>query len=284
MISGIKMNAALRKLIYYIFLVGFCLIWIYPLLWLFFASVKPSNEIFATTNLLPSQISFSTYVNGWKGIGQVGYGVFTLNSFKLVIPVVVFTIISSLLVAYGFARFSFPLKKFLFYLMISVMMLPSSVIIIPRYLLFRNFGWVDSYLPFTIPALFACSSFFIFMFIQFLRGMPKELDESARIDGCNSFRILLSILMPLCKPAIISAAVFQFIWTWNDFFNQLIYINSVNKYTVSLGLRMYLDITSYVEWNQLLAMSVIAILPCILVFFLSQKYFVEGIATTGLKG
>ncbi|TBL81541.1 carbohydrate ABC transporter permease [Paenibacillus thalictri] len=274
----------IRNVLYYMFLVAFGLVMLYPLLWLLLASVKPSNEIFASAKLWPSQFVFSSYVKGWVGTGQMGFADFTLNSFMLVVPVVVFTLISSLLVAYGFARFTFPLKKLFFYAMISVLMLPGSVVIIPRYLLFRDLGWINTYLPFIVPALFATSSFFVFMFIQFFRGLPKELDESAIIDGCGSLKILLYILMPLCKPAIISATIFQFIWTWNDFFDQLIYINSVTKYTVSLGLRMSLDTSTHVEWNQLLAMSIIAILPCVIVFFVSQKYFVEGIATTGLKG
>jgi oligogalacturonide transport system permease protein len=167
--------------------------------------------------------------------------------------------------------------------MLSTLMLPNAVIIIPRYILFNSLDWLDSYLPFIIPAIFATNSFFIFMLVQFLRGIPKELDESAVIDGCNSFMILARILLPLSKPALFSAAIFQFIWTWNDFFNVLIYVNSIKKYTVSLGLRMALDIQAAVNWNQVMAMSVVAIVPPVLVFFFSQKHFVEGIATTGIK-
>lgn len=270
--------------LYFLLLLAFCIIWIYPLVWLLFASMKPSNEIFASLRLLPSEFVFGSYIAGWRGTRGTGFAVFTLNSFRLVVPVVIGTIVSSLLVAYGFARFEFPLKKLCFYTMISTMMLPASVIIIPRYLLFRTFGWINTYLPFIAPAVFAGSAFFIFLFMQFFRGIPRDLDESATIDGCNSLAVLWYTLLPLSKPAVVSAVVFQFVWTWNDFFNQLIYINSVSKYTVSLGLRISMDVTSYIEWNQILAMSIVAIVPCILVFFFSQKYFVEGIATTGLKG
>ena len=168
--------------------------------------------------------------------------------------------------------------------MIATLMLPNAVIIIPRYILYRDLGWLDSYLPFTVPALFATYSFFIFMLVQFIRGIPRELDESAFIDGCNSFDILVKIILPLAKPALFSAGIFQFIWRWNDFFNVLVYINSVSKYTLSLALRMSIDITQSVEWNQLMAMSVLTMVPPILIFFFAQKYFVEGIATTGLKG
>ncbi|MBZ4664900.1 carbohydrate ABC transporter permease [Mahella sp.] len=268
----------------YIFLIAFALLMVYPLLWVVSASFKPNEDIFKSLNLIPSRVVTDSYINGWKGTGQYTFGRFFLNTFIMVVPTVIFTVVSSTVVAYGFARFNFPFKKVLFALMISTLMLPDSVILIPRYILFNRFGWLDSYKPFIIPALLATAPFFVFMMVQFLRGLPKELEESAVIDGCNSFQILLRITIPLCIPAIISMAIFQFIWTWNDFLNTLIYINSVSKYTVSLGLRMSIDATSVVNWNQIMAMTVISMLPCIVIFFSAQKYFVEGIATTGLKG
>lgn len=260
------------------------LIMIFPLVWLISASVKPNNEIFGVLGLIPSKFVWDSYLRGWQGSGQFTFGIFFLNTLQLVIPTVIFTLISSIITAYGFARFDFPLKKILFMLMLTTLMLPNAVIIIPRYILFKNFGWLNSYLPFIIPAIFACNSFFIFMLVQFLRGVPRELDESAVIDGCNSLTILFKILLPLSKPALFSVAIFQFIWTWNDFFNTLIYVNSVSKFTVSLGLRMALDTQAAVNWNQVMAMSVLATIPPVLIFFFSQRYFVEGIATTGLKG
>jgi oligogalacturonide transport system permease protein len=257
---------------------------IYPLLWLFTASFKTNEEIFGTLSLWPSQFNWDGYIKGWKGSGQYSFGLYFLNTFKMVIPTVFFTVLSCTIVAYGFARFNFPFKNVLFTLMISTLMLPNAVVIIPKYIMFKNFDWLNSYLPFIMPAALATHAFFIFMIIQFFRGLPRDLDESAKMDGCNSFMILVRILLPLSKPALISAGIFQFIWTWNDFFNSLIYITSVKKFTVALGLRMALDNSTSVAWNQVLAMSVIAIVPCILVFFFSQKYFVEGIATTGIKG
>jgi oligogalacturonide transport system permease protein len=273
----------LAKTALYVGLTAFSVFMVYPLLWLFTASFKSNAEIFSSLHLLPSRISWDAYLQGWRGSGQHGFSLFFLNSFRLVIPVVVFTIMSSLLVAYGFARFRFPFKRILFTIMLSTLMLPETVIIIPRYILFRDLGWLNTYLPFIIPVVFACTPFFIFMMVQFIRGIPKELDESAFMDGCTTFRILRSILLPLSKPVVFSAAIFQFIWTWNDFFNPLIYINSVNKFTVALGLRMALDLKDAVSWNRIMAMSVVAIIPCVLVFFFSQKYFVEGITTTGMK-
>jgi len=279
-----NMKKGKKHVIIYIILVLAGFVMVFPLIWLISAAFKPNNEIFGTLNLIPSKFIWDSFSQGWKGSGQFTFGVFFLNTIKLVVPVVLFTLVSSTIVAYGFARFEFPFKKILFMLMLATLMLPNAVVIIPRFILFNTFGWLDSYLPFYIPAIFASNSFFIFMLVQFLRGIPRELDESAVIDGCNSFMILIKILIPLSKPALFSAAIFQFIWTWNDFFNTLIYVNSVRKFTVALGLRMAIDIQGAVNWNQIMAMSLIAIIPPISVFFFSQKHFVEGIATTGIKG
>lgn len=262
----------------------FGILFIYPLIWLIFASFKPNEEVFTTIGLIPSEFVWDSYVRGWKGIGPNSFSRFFANTFILVIPVVALTVISSTVVAYGFARFQFPFKKLLFVLMLSTLMLPDAVIMIPRYILFKNFGWLNTYLPFYVPALLAVNAFFVFLMVQFFRGIPRDLDEAAYMDGSNSFSTLWRVLLPLSMPALISVCIFQFIWTWSEFFNALIYINSVSKFTVALGLRMALDNEGAVNWNQVMAMSVVTILPCVVVFFMAQKYFVEGITTTGLKG
>lgn len=272
-----------RRIIKYIILVVVGIVMIYPVIWLFFASFKSNEELFGSASLIPKKFMWDSYIEGWKGTGQYGYGTFFLNTIKLVIPTVIFTVLSSAVVAYGFARFRFPFKKILFALMISTLMLPNAVVIIPKYMLFKNLGWIDSYNPFIVPAIFAGYPFFIFMLVQFFRGLPRELDEAAIIDGCNSFTIFLRIILPLSKPALISAGIFQFMWTWNDFFNSLVYINSVSKLTLPLALRISLDSSASVNWNQIMAMALVTIIPCIVVFFLAQKHFVEGIATTGMK-
>lgn len=268
----------------YIFLIVLGLVMVYPLIWLFTSSFKTNADIFGSSRLLPTTYVWDAYKLGWQGTGQYGFEDFSINTLKLVIPTVIFTIVSSVLVAYGFARFNFPLKTLLFSVMIATLMLPNASVMIPRYILFNKLGWLDTYLPFIIPAAFATSAFFIYLMIQFIRGLPRDLDEAATIDGCNSFTVLTRVLLPLCKPAIFSVGIFQFMWTWNDFFNSIIYISSVSKFTISLGLRLSLDASSAVSWNQVLAMSVVSIVPCVLLFFFCQKYFVEGISTTGLKG
>lgn len=279
----IKNNTSLPKILSYVFLIVLAYIMVYPLLWMAGAAFKSNEEIFGTLGLLPHNPVFGAFSAGWKGTGQFGFSTFMYNTFLLVVPTVLFTVLSSTLVGYGFARFDFPLKKVLFIIMLSTMMLPATVIIIPRYIFFRKMGWLDSYLPFIVPAILGCFPFFNFMMVQFFRGMPLELDESGKLDGCNSFVILTRILLPLCKSAIFSVIVFQFVWTWNDFMNVLIYISSVAKYPVALGLRMTMDISTEFDWNQIMAMSLVSIMPPIVLFFAAQKYFVEGIATTGMK-
>lgn len=265
-----------------IFVVG--LILLYPIIWMFFATFKTNDEIFGSIKLLPENFSFRYYAEGWKGSGKTTYSTFFLNTFALVLPTTILTVVSSAVVAYGFARFKFPGKKILFGLLIATLMLPNSVIIIPRYSLYNEFKWINTYLPFYVPALLACYPFFTYMLIQFMRGLPKELDESAYIDGCGTFRTFIQVLLPLMKPALFSAGLFQFLWTYNDYFNSLIFINSVKKFPISLALRMSLDSESVVQWGKVMAMASVAVLPVILLFFAAQKYFVEGIATSGLKG
>ena len=260
------------------------LVLLYPIIWMFFATFKSNEDIFGSTKLLPSVWHFENYVEGWKGSSRLTYTTFFINTFKLVVPTTLLTVASACLTAYAFARFDFPCKGLLFSVLIGLMMLPGAVVIIPRYLLYNQFHWIDTYMPFYIPALLCCNSFFPYMLIQFLRGIPRELDESAYIDGCSTFRTLVSILLPLMKPALFSAGLFQFLWTYNDYFNSLIFISSQKMYPISLALRMSLDSESVVNWGKVMAMAFVAVLPVMILFFAAQKYFVEGIATSGLKG
>ena len=279
-----KPKRRIREAISYTVLILIAIVMCYPLLWMFFASFKTNAEIYSGISLLPQSFNFEAFRDGWKGVANSTYTNFFVNSFLLVVPTTIFTVISSACVAYGFARFEFIGKKMLFLLLLSTLMLPNSILIIPRYTIFRELNVLDSYFPFYLMAAFACYPFFTYMLVQFMRGLPRELDESACIDGCGSFRTLISILLPLLKPALFSAGLFQFLWTYNDYFNSLIYINSVKKFTVSLALRLTIDAETVVVWKNVMAMSCVVVLPVIILFFFCQKYFVEGIATTGLKG
>ena len=265
-----------------VLLIGLAML--YPIIWMFFASFKSNDEIFGSICLLPQNFSFKYFIDGWKGSGKATYTNFFINTFLLVIPTTIFTVMSSALVAYGFARFQFPGKKILFVLLIAMLMLPNSVVIIPRYTLYNKFNWINTYMPFYAPALLCCNAFFPYMLIQFLRGLPRDLDESAYIDGCGTFKTFTHILLPLMKPSLFSAGLFQFLWTYNDYFNSLVFINSVKKFPISLALRMSLDAESVVQWGKVMAMAFVAVVPVILLFFAAQRYFVEGIATSGLTG
>ena len=275
----------ISALIRYGILTAVALVMIYPILWLVGATFKTNNEIFTTVNFIPKRIDFTPYIEGWKTRTQFTFTTFFLNTFQYVIPKILFCLISSTLVAYGFARFQFPFKKFLFSLLMATMFLPAVVTRIPLYLLWKNLGLLDTYVPLIAPTIFANEPFFVFMLIQFLRSIPTYLDEAATVDGCNSFEILIRILLPALKPAIVSCTIFQFIWSFNDFLGPLIYVTSLSKYPVALALKMSIDQSSgIVEWNQILAMSFLALLPALILFFAAQKYFVEGITSTGAKG
>ena len=279
-----KIKRTVKNVIAYAILILFGGAMCYPLVWMFFASFKSNAEIFTKANLLPKSYSFNAFRDGWQSVGGNTYATYFMNSFLLVAPTTIFTVVSSTLVAYGFTRFEFRGKKIFFALLLSTLMLPNSILIIPRYAIFRDLNAVNSYYPFYLLSLFACYPFFTYMLVQFMRGLPRELDEAAYIDGCGSFRTLTFVLLPLLKPALFSVGLLQFLWTYNDYFNSLIYINTMENFTVSLALRNNLSNEVSVPWSNIMAMSCLVVLPVILLFFLCQKYFVEGIATTGLKG
>ncbi len=272
------------RVVRYVVLVFVGLLMLYPLAWMFSASFKPNHEIFTTLGLWPTHATWDGFINGWKTGTEYHFGHYMLNTFKYVIPKVVLTIISSTIVAYGFARFEIPWKKFWFATLITTMLLPSTVLLIPQYLMFREMGMLNSYLPLYLPLAFATQGFFVFMLIQFLRGVPRDMEEAAQIDGCNSIQVLWYVVVPILKPAIISVALFQFMWSMNDFIGPLIYVYSVDKYPIALALKMSIDVTEGAPWNEILAMASISILPSIIVFFLAQRYFVQGVTSSGIKG
>ena len=212
------------RVVRYVVLIFVGLLMLYPLAWMFSASFKPNHEIFTTLGLWPAHATWDGFINGWKTGTEYHFGHYMLNTFKYVIPKVVLTIISSTIVAYGFARFEIPWKKFWFATLITTMLLPNTVLLIPQYLMFREMGMLNSYLPLYLPLAFATQGFFVFMLIQFLRGVPRDMEEAAQIDGCNSIQVLWYVVVPILKPAIISVALFQFMWSMNDFIGPLIYV------------------------------------------------------------
>ncbi|KHL93458.1 sugar ABC transporter permease [Paenibacillus sp. IHB B 3415] len=269
----------------YFFLIIGTLIMLYPVLWLFGASFKSNTEIFKSIWFMPKSFDFTPYIEGWKTSSQYTFGTYFLNSFLIVIPKVLLTLISCILTAYGFARFNFPMKKVLFPVMIATLFLPGIVTRVPMYIFWKNVDLLDTYVPLIANSAFACDTFFVYMLVQFLRTIPGELDEAATIDGCNSFNILIKVLLPILKPTLITVALFQFMWTFTEFQGPLIYISSVEKYPVSIALRMAMDTTSVdFSWNKNIAMSIIGLIPSIIVYFSAQKYFIGGSTAGGIKG
>ena len=268
----------------YAVLAAIGLIMLYPLVWLVGASFKSNAEIFGDIGFWPSHLDFGAYLKGWRNSSEFTFATYFANSFLILVPRVIVTVISCVLVAYAFARFDFWGRKILFGVMVSTMMLPHIILRIPQYMMFRSFGWLDTYWPIIVPSAFATDTFFVFMLVQFLRGIPRDMEEAAQLDGCNALQVLLFVLVPMLKPAIISVVVFQFIWTMNDFMGPLIYLSSVEKYPVSLALKMSIGATEEVEWASVIAISVVALIPSVVVFLAAQRYFIEGANSSGVKG
>lgn len=263
-------------------IVGFLMV--YPLVWMVGASFKTNSEIFSNPGFIPRAPTLSGYKKGMAGYENMNFLHFMVNTYKFVIPKVLVTVVSAVITAYGFARFEFPGKKASFVILLSTLFLPQVVLNVPQYVLFNQLGWLDTYLPLVIPSLLAGDTYFVYMLIQFLRGIPRELEEAAEIDGCGIMQRLWYVIVPMLKPSIVSCALFQFMWASNDFMGPLIYVNTVAKYPVSIFLRMSMDADVGFEWNRVLAMSLIAIIPSLVVFFAAQDSFVEGIAAGGVKG
>ncbi|WP_088102018.1 carbohydrate ABC transporter permease [Halalkalibacter urbisdiaboli] len=279
-----RKRSLVSDIVYYVFVIAFGFVMIYPILWMFSGSLKPASEIFSRTlSLIPSTFVWENYPVGWEGFGKTGFDIFFRNSMIVTSLVVIGTIMSSSIVAYGFARLNFKFKGVLFACLMATIMLPVQITLIPQYILFHNIGWVNTFLPLIVPAFLGGTPFFIFLLIQFIRGIPRELDEAAIIDGCSTFSVFWRIILPLLKPALVTVAIFSFMWSWDDFLSQLIYLNNINLQTVTLGLRNFMDADGNTSWGPLLAMSSLSLLPQFILFAFFQKYLVEGIATTGLK-
>ena len=255
---------------------------LYPLLWLVASSFKPESIIFRDLSIWPPSFAFDNYVKGWSAL-QESFTVFFRNSFIVAALVVLGNTISCSITAFAFARLEFRGRRIWFAVMLGTLMLPYHVTLIPQYVLFLKLGWIDTFLPLIVPKFMAIDAFFIFLMVQFFRGIPRELDESAVLDGCSAWRIYWKIILPLSLPVLATTAIFSFLWTWNDFLGPLVYLNDSANYTVPLALRAFVDATGQSSWGQLFAMSVLAILPIFLFFLFFQRLIIEGVAHSGMK-
>lgn len=277
----------LSNFLRYLVLIAVGLVMVYPLLWMIGATFKNNVEIFSGIGLIPKNPTLDGYRNAMKSYGgDINIWKAMLNTYSYVIPKVLFTLISATITAYGFGRFKFIGRGALFAILMSTLFLPQVVLNVPQFILFTKLGWVDSklYLPLIVPTMFATDTYFVFMLVQFMRNIPKELEEAAKIDGCNVVQTLISVIVPMLMPALVSCALFQFMWSSNDFMGPLLYVKTPAKYPAAIFVKLSMDADNGFEWNRVLATSLISIVPSLVIFFLAQDQFVEGIAAGGVKG
>lgn len=280
-----KEKRIVSAVVYHVVILIVGIVMIYPLVWMVMSSFKETSTIFTTAgSLIPETFTLENYINGWKGFAKITFGTFFRNSIFISVVATVGTVISSAFVAYGFARFKFRGKTLLFSAMLLSMMLPAQVLMIPQYLWYQKLNWVGTYLPLIVPYFFATQGFFVYLISNFIGGIPVELDEAAKIDGCSYMGIFTRIMIPLVKPALVTACIFSFMWRWDDFLSALLYVNKTAMYPVSLALKLFCDPGSSSDYGAMFAMASLSILPSVLIFIFFQKYLVEGISTSGLKG
>ena len=272
----------------YFVLIAVGFIMIYPLLWMIGATFKSNAEIFSGIGFIPKNPTLEGYklavtqnyggdINIWRAM---------LNTYSFVFPKVIFTVISSVIAAYGFSRFKFKGRDILFSIMISTLFLPQVVLNVPQYLMYNTFGWINSpfYLPLWVPTLFATETYFVYQLVQFMRSIPHDLDEAAAIDGCGPVKILYKIIAPMLSPSLVACGLFQFMWSCNDYMGPLLYVQTPSKYPMSIFVKLSMDADSGFNWNRILALSLISIIPQLIVFFCAQDAFIDGISAGAVKG
>ena len=272
----------------YFVLIAVGFIMIYPLLWMIGATFKSNAEIFSGIGFIPKNPTLEGYklavtqnyggdINIWRAM---------LNTYSFVFPKVIFTVISSVIAAYGFSRFKFKGRDILFSIMISTLFLPQVVLNVPQYLMYNTFGWIDSpwYLPLWVPSLFATETYFVYQLVQFMRSIPHDLDEAAAIDGCGPVKTLYKIICPMLSPSLVACGLFQFMWSCNDYMGPLLYVQTPSKYPMSIFVKLSMDADSGFNWNRILALSLISIIPQLVVFFCAQDAFIDGISAGAVKG
>ena len=256
---------------------------LYPLLWMVGSSFKPENLIFSDPSAIPKVWDFGNYVDGWHAL-RVSFTTFYANSFIISGLAVIGNLVACSLTAFAFARLNFRLKWFWFAMMMGTLMLPYHVTLVPQYILFLKLGWVNTFLPLVVPRFLAVDAFFIFLMVQFFRGIPREIDEAAIMDGCGPWRIYWRIMLPLSTPVLATAAIFSFIWTYDDFLGPLIYLNDMRQWTVPLALRAFVDSSGGESLHgELFAMSTLSLVPVFIVFLAFQRLIIRGVAMGALK-
>lgn len=267
-----KKKKIIYRTLYHLVVIAIGILMIYPLLWMVMSSFKETNTIFLTAgSLIPDKFTLANYMTGWKGFAKITFGTFFKNSAFIAVTATVGTVFVSSFVAFGISRCQFPGKKILFMAVLLTMMVPAQVIMVPQYIWYQKLGWVGTYLPLIVPYCFAIQGFFVYMMFNFIESIPKELDEAAKIDGCSYYGIYTRVVFPLMVPALVTSAIFSFIWRWDDFMSALLYINKAAQYPVSLALKLFTDPGSTSDYGAMFAMSTLSLLPVLIIFVFSQK-------------
>ena len=271
-----------RSILKHAGLIAASIVMVYPVLWMLVSSLRPTDVIFRTPGLWLNELYTKNYTEGWFAL-EYSFGQYMINSAIVVVGAIAGNLLSCSLAAYAFARLKFRLRGLWFSIMLMTIMLPIHVVVVPQYIIFNQLGLVNTFVPLILPKFLATDAFFVFLMVQFIRGIPRELDEAAVIDGCGHWRIFTRVMLPLMGPAIATSAIFTFIWTWSDFFTPLIYLTDPIAYTVPVALRSFLDATAGSNWGAMFAMSILSLIPLFLAFLFGQRFLVKGIATTGGK-
>ncbi|BBB01399.1 putative multiple sugar ABC transporter permease [Actinacidiphila reveromycinica] len=273
-----------RTVLWHLLVAAVLVVVLYPVIWMLGTSFKPATEIVTSDRPWPLHWTSHNFPDGWHADPGVTFGRFFANSLTVSALAVAGTLVSCSLAAYAFSRLEFRGRSVMFAAMVATILLPYHVLIVPQYAIFKKLGWINTDLPLVAPKFLATEAFFIFLMVQFMRGIPREIDEAARLDGCGPYRTFLFVVLPLTRPALITSAIFSFLWTWNDFFTQLVYLNDTDKFTVPIGLSLFVDQTGMTSYGPMMAMSVLALLPVFLFFLAFQRLLVDGATSSGLKG
>jgi len=278
----LRRRSSVRSVFKHAGLIVLSIVMVYPLIWLVVSSFKPNSEIFTDLSIFTTNLTIDNYTHGWTS-QQVPFSVFLGNSTILVVGAIIGNLVSCSMAAYAFARLRFWGRGTYFAIMLGTIMLPFHVVLVPQFIIFRQLGWLETFLPLIVPKFLAMDAFFIFLMVQFIRGLPKEIFEAARIDGAGHTRIFTQVTLPLMVPALATTTIFTFIWTWGDFFGPLIYLRTRDNFPVSVALKGFIDAQSSSNYGAMFAMSVVSLIPLFLAFLIGQRYLVKGIATTGIK-
>ena len=273
-----------RSAVWHLLMLAVLAIVLYPLLWVVAASVKGNTDIITDTALWPDQITWEHFASAFDGLAGIPLWRFFWNSFVIAALSVVGVVVSCSMTAYALGRLRFPGRTAMFGIVIATLLLPSQVMLIPQYLIFSELELTNSYVPLVIGKFLALDAFFVFLYIQFLRGIPRELDQAATIDGAGHFRVFFSVLLPLLRPAVVTSSIFTFIWSWNDFMGPLIYLYDIEKFPLPRLLQAYNNSEGVTDWGGMMAMTLLSLVPVVLFFLVFQRFLIRGIATTGVKG